>query len=511
MGWDVVGRAETVRRIRAALADGRAGPVILLGERGMGRSRVVAEAVFPDRRSADERPPDERPPDERHAVLVVTPGGRAPFSALAGLLPPGAGGSPASAAVLERLAAAVAERARGRRPVLVVDDAHLADAASMQVLRRLHRAHGAALVLTAAVDADPSAGPDPLDAVRFEATALTLRLQPLSPGDTARLVADALGGPVDPATAAALHTVVRGNPGRLRTLLEHLAADPSGPGPAAGGRLVRGAGGFRLDPALDPDLEPALDPDRLRPRPGAGVDAAELVAAVDAAWRELDVGRVEQLCLLAARCGHGERVATVWATVLLLRGRAGAGLAVLDRLADPGPEASVTRALLLAVGCHRMPAAEAVLVDAARADVASRERLLAARAWLLATTGEVERAAAALHTAGGNADRQATLFERAAHAVVARHRADPRAVVSHLRRALCTAEQVPGLPWFGPYLRAQLIDGLLLAGRLDEATRAAGAFHAGRPASGWHVAVALDALVGAGRAAAVEEPVPTPS
>jgi len=45
-----------------------------------------------------------------------------------------------------------------------------------------------------------------------------------------------------------------------------------------------------------------------------------------------------------------------------------------------------------------------------------------------------------------------------------------------------------------PYLRARLIDALLFAGRISEATAVASDFHAGERTSGWDVVVAIGRL-----------------
>jgi len=47
-----------------------------------------------------------------------------------------------------------------------------------------------------------------------------------------------------------------------------------------------------------------------------------------------------------------------------------------------------------------------------------------------------------------------------------------------------------------PYLKACLIDALMLSGRIGDATSAASGFHAGEPGSGWEVAFSLAELIG---------------
>ncbi|MEU4745663.1 hypothetical protein AB0G02_35080, partial [Actinosynnema sp. NPDC023658] len=85
---------------------------------------------------------------------------------------------------------------------------------------------------------------------------------------------------------------------------------------------------------------------------------------------------------------------------------------------------------------------------------------------------------------------------QAALAVTASAEHRPAVAVSALRRALIGAERLrDDLPWLPPYLTANLVDGLFLAGRMSEATATAAQLraHAGHRA----VAVSLGAPVDA--------------
>jgi hypothetical protein len=140
-------------------------------------------------------------------------------------------------------------------------------------------------------------------------------------------------------------------------------------------------------------------------------------------------------------------------------------------------------------------------VDSARADYAHRERLLACRAWLLAVTGSTAQAEMALEAVDPGQDREANVFCRAANGAVLLAGGQAHEAVSYLRRALAAAEGLRAeMPWFPPYLTACLIDALLLAGRISEATAEAAEFHASQRGCGWNVAVAFDSLLGARRA-----------
>ncbi|WP_116201229.1 ATP-binding protein [Amycolatopsis circi] len=458
MPWPFVGRTEQLDRIRAVFAEPGPGPVLLVGPPGMGRSRLLVEALA------------SAPLSRNDAVLRLEPAGPAPFASLRGLAPEGFRftGSP------DRAVATVAEEVAGRLPgkrlVLAFDDAHLADPYTVRVLRHLRNEHGARVLVTAEGSGALPPGPDPLDCLRYDLGARTLRIPPLSADEVARILAETLGGPVRPATAAALHASTGGNPGLLHGMVirDRLADD-----------LVPLDGAHQLSPVF-----PAAQ----------GCPAAEpvtgyLTEAIASAWRRLSLDQTDELCRLAAWHGLAGVVAPVWATVLLLRGQVAAAGYVLDAHADGSSRATIARAMVVGLGQRDVSAAATLLTDAAGLDAKHRVRLLACRAWLLAVTGT----STVFDEADPGDDREAALFSRAAQAIAARRGAS---AVSHLRRSLAAAEGLRAeMPWFPPYLTACLIDALLLAGRISEATAEAAEFHSGQRGCGWNVAVAFDSLL----------------
>ncbi|MET8851228.1 ATP-binding protein [Amycolatopsis sp. NPDC004625] len=521
MDWHFVGRAEHLERIRSRLAERAPDPLVVVGEPGIGRTSVVRKAL------AGLDP-------GRDALLEVRPGGHEPFSSLRHLLP--SGGRPAGRDAVREVADAVRARAAGRRPVLLADDAHLADHATMLVLQHLNRHAGAFLLLTHPIPAPRPGGGDPVDCLRYERGIQTLRLPPLSVDEVGAVVARLVDGPVRSATTEALHAATAGNPGLLHDIVVRQDLR---------GRMVREGGRWRL--ADSPPAEgPALT--------CRGV--AHLLAAVARAWESLALDQVEDLCRLAAWSGAGGEVALVQAAVHLLRGRAaeafdaldgrgagGAGMgavldlrgagaesgrsagsdAVPDR-ATPGesfggapengpgaaaghpddPHPLLLRAMCLAFGRRNPGEADALLAAAAAASP-HRDRLHAYRGWLLAVAGRGSEAAGVLSGLTHHRDRHAALFAHAAAAIGHLDLGRGAAAVSHLRRALVLAEADRAvLPWMAPYLRAYLIDALLLAGRITEATSLAGEFHAAAPDCGWKVAVAMAALTAAARSGGVQ-------
>lgn len=445
----------------AALTQDRSGPVVLVGEAGIGRTtllRYVRTLIDPG----------------RYAVLALDTDRPGPL----GLV--GAGEPPAPAdttALVEHGVTALVRRAGSRRPVVLLDDAHRADYPTMLALRELHRRHGAVLLLTQPAEPDPGARPDMVDCLRYEPGFRTVRIPPLTAEEVGAMLL-AAGEPAGAARSGALHAATGGNPTLLAELRALAAAADRGP---------------------DGSWPPADPAARTRdPRLGR-----RLIAAVEDAWCELRLDRIAVLCPLAAAAGDALRVAPVWAGVLLLRGRGEEGLRFLDSLGLPPaeerrhPRLTLVRALLLAIGTGRVDEAGALLADERWEATPEGRRLAAARAWLLATAGELDGAGAALRSIEPAGDRETALFLAAADAAVALATDRPTQAVSHLRRAIVGVDRLRSeLPWLGPHLTAGLIDALMLCGREVEATAVALDFHAARPDSGWGVSVSLSVLLG---------------
>jgi AAA domain-containing protein len=455
MSWHFVGRAKLLERVRTALAEPAAGPIMITGERGMGRSAVLTEILRDTGSKRDE-------------IVHIEPAGNNPGAAVRRFLSTMGTARRATPDLGSELASALADRAAGRRIIVAVDDAHLADQASLLALRDLTRRRTVTLVVTRAAAAEPVHGPDPTDCLCYEQGMVPLRLSALDVDEIGRILADVSGGRPHPATEQAFHTATGGNPALLRDLVA--------------GRLLDGAAwhdtGWRLG-----------EPPAAVRRQGV-VNPRRLVDATEQAWRQLTLDRVEELCRLAQWCGIGGRVAAIHATTLLLRGQPTAALRVLDS-APAQPTLVLVRAVVLALGCHRPGPAGDLLLAAARDEPALTQRALTCRAWLLAVTGNPVE----LPGRFDRTDRQAALYWRAAQAAVALRAGQAPEAVCHLRRAIATADVCRvDLPWMSPFLTGCLIDALLLAGRINEATVAASEFHAGKPGCGWDVAVTIAAL-----------------
>ncbi|WJY64040.1 Putative HTH-type transcriptional regulator [Corynebacterium atrinae] len=114
----------------------------------------------------------------------------------------------------------------GAATAIVIDDAHWADAASLQEListtRRLQRGR-LALIMTASDAADGSADL-PMAQLR-ELADQSVMIPPLDVGDVAALALSVVGAHLSPLTASELRDITGGRPGRIREVLQAAPAD----------------------------------------------------------------------------------------------------------------------------------------------------------------------------------------------------------------------------------------------------------------------------------------------
>jgi ATP/maltotriose-dependent transcriptional regulator MalT len=184
--------------------------VVIAGPAGTGKTRIAMECLALSERAdmATARVMAS------HAVRHV------PFGALAALLPPGEVGGPRAADDRENLlrvaAGAVAEAGGGRRLMLLVDDAHLLDDLSATVVHQLAATTGSFVLAT--VRAGEKA-PAPITAMWKDGLVERIELEGLTPSAVEELLAEVLGGHVDPGVATVLAQRSRGNVLYLRELV----------------------------------------------------------------------------------------------------------------------------------------------------------------------------------------------------------------------------------------------------------------------------------------------------
>lgn len=399
----LVGRARELAALAAALADDR--HAVVLGEAGMGKSRLLAEAQDTAGVAVSARPGDADQPYAVFGRLVraLRAAGHEPPAALCPELArfvPELG-----AAAARRLEPAALESAVAawlaqppRLASLVVDDLHFADAASVELLARVATADGGPPFAFGARPADGAAALATLerllgDAGRCEQVVLA----PLADAELAELVDSLqLEGLDGTALAPRLRRHTGGNPQFVLETLRTLLIEGGGRVPAAGALPVPAGVGAVIERRLKRLSAPALKLARVA-AVAAGDFSVPLAAAVlgcDAldladAWAELesaqvlaDHGFAHDLVFEAVRAGLPRPIARVL--------HAG----VAQRLeAQGGPAAAVAQHWLAAgEGERAVPALERA---AAQAEAASRMREAAELHTTLARLhGEAGRATA---------------------------------------------------------------------------------------------------------------------
>jgi hypothetical protein len=465
MSWRFVGRAEQLGQLGRALQNPASGPIVLAGEQGMGRTALITRALDAV--------------DPKHTRIVrVRPAGSAPLSALQASVPVR---WPASLTPEEAARAVARELSRPpARTLLVADDAHLMDYATLLVLRALSRLGDATLLATHLVRTGPAAGQDPTDCLAYERDRLSILLPPFTAAEVADLAGHLVGGPMRPAAAEALQAAAGGNPRVLRELL-----------------VVEGLAGWMV-PRRGEWALGAVDAGARR---GGGAPLASedrLEAAIGSAWAELAIDRLDQLCRVALWCGASGQVDSIWPFLLLLHGSADEAVEFVDCLGGSAltakPQLALIRALALTVGCGQPQTAARFLLTAASSGVGPPGLLAAYRAWLLTVAGQASEAVTALRPIR-HSNQETALFVHAARAGVTRLGGNAAETVFHLRRALAAAESCrDSCPWMWPYLSRCLADALVVAGRGTEVDSLATGWRSRESTSGRYVGDILRAL-----------------
>lgn len=204
--WPFVGRAAPVAAADEVLAAN--GRVVVCGREGVGKTRVLA--ALADRAAA------------RGCRVERATGSIAardiPFGALAHLVP----GNVLDTwrdELLKVMVGMLRDGHRDHRTLMVVDDAHLLDPGSATLVAHLARGGPDAPAIALGVRVGERC-PDAIVGLWKDGVATRLDLAPLAEPDVAELVAAALGGSVDRATARRLHTVTQGNALYLRELVQ---------------------------------------------------------------------------------------------------------------------------------------------------------------------------------------------------------------------------------------------------------------------------------------------------
>ncbi len=229
--WPFAGRDTELRALVDAL--GRHGTVVIVGEAGVGKSRLARELIA---RTADGAGAGFALASESAREVPLAP--FAPW--LVDESSPKAGTPDAS--VIRRLVESLRSRPGW---VLGVDDAHLLDPVSAAVVAQLAADRSVRLVVTVRSGLPT---PDAVTALWKDDLAARIDLAALTPEQTHAVLETVLDGPVEPATEQRLHTISGGNVLWLRHLVE---------AERAAGRLTRGSSAWRL--VAPPEPSPALE------------------------------------------------------------------------------------------------------------------------------------------------------------------------------------------------------------------------------------------------------------
>ncbi|WP_204076743.1 LuxR C-terminal-related transcriptional regulator [Planotetraspora phitsanulokensis] len=189
--WPFHGRAAQLAAIRSALSTGGA---VLAGPAGVGKSRLAAEAVGEA--------------GDLVRVLATAAASGIPLGAMAHLLPP----HPPEGNMIRWAADALP----GRRPLLLVDDAHLLDSASAALVLHLV-VSGRARVLATVRSGERA--PDAVTALWKDDLLQRIELGPLELEEAGRVLTGALGGEVEGPTVRRLWRAGGGNVLFLRELV----------------------------------------------------------------------------------------------------------------------------------------------------------------------------------------------------------------------------------------------------------------------------------------------------
>ena len=202
--WPLVGRATELEHVSSLLRAGRRS-IVLAGPAGVGKTRLATECLT---MAAAQGYVTFRVSATHGAASL-------PFGAFATLVPKLVAGTD-RLETLRQIVNSIESRGQGKHMAIFVDDAHLLDDFSAALTHLL--ASGERTCVLATLRSGEHA-PDPVVALWKDGLAERLDLRPFTMSEVSELLAGALDGPVDGATAYLFHKRTEGNALFLRELV----------------------------------------------------------------------------------------------------------------------------------------------------------------------------------------------------------------------------------------------------------------------------------------------------
>ncbi|TGD87155.1 LuxR family transcriptional regulator [Mycolicibacterium sp. CH28] len=268
--WPFVARSAEISLAVDAVDDPRFNGVVFVGAAGVGKTALARQVA--ERLAGRGK--------RTHFVLGTQTARDVPLAAFAGIVQ-----IPGALEPVRLLAAAHDALHGGEDLLLVVDDAQLLDPLSAIVVHGLAVRGAATLIVTIRADTDV---PDAITALWKDEYLRRVEVTALPRADTARLIAEALGGPVAGTVVDQFHALSEGSPLLVRGLVEAAIDD---------GILVNDTGRWRLTrpPRVGADIDELLE-SRVRGLPAAALDVLEIVSAAEV----VDFETLHTLCGIGA-------------------------------------------------------------------------------------------------------------------------------------------------------------------------------------------------------------------
>lgn len=328
---ELVGRSAEAARLGErveALGRGRGGVVVLLGEAGVGKSRLVREAsaaaaargaaVLAGRAVPGANPVPYRPLTEaflgafRSAPRPVAPELAGLGGQLGRLVPAwrDAGVDESPLLLGEAVLRLLGRHGGDRGCMLVLEDLHWADAETLAALDHLGDAAATEPVLCLCTARPDGAAADTLERLERRDPASTIRLGPLAPDEVDRMVAACLGtAALPPGLAAFVHAHGDGTPFLVEELLAGLVSSGSlrrtDPGP-----------GWTLDGELTPTVPASLRESVRRRLAGLGPTDRRVIGAAALLGRRFEWDLLPGVAEVDGRTAAGALRAAVDAQLL---------------------------------------------------------------------------------------------------------------------------------------------------------------------------------------------------